>query len=233
MLERLEMAFQDEQLFAANAAHQLRTPLAVLGAELELLTTDPELHDDEVRSSASRMRRTVVNAQQLLEKLLTLTRGKVAPEDRSPLRLDQLAVECLSRTSRRAKEKALTIDEQLAPVTVLGDRALLAELVDNLIDNSIRYNFQGGHVGVRTRALLPNSAVLDITNTGPPIAFAEVPGLSEPFRRANQQRVGSGYGLGLSVVCAVAKAHDGQVDIDTPSEGGFRVRVTLPAEIPI
>ena len=82
MLERLETAFQDEQLFAANAAHQLRTPLAVLGAELELLATDPELEDTAVSDSASRMRSTVTNAQRLLEKLLTLTRGSVAPEDR-------------------------------------------------------------------------------------------------------------------------------------------------------
>lgn len=232
MLARLETAFQDEQLFAANAAHQLRTPLAVLGAELELLATDPDPDVAEIRDSASRMRTTVVNAQQLLEKLLTLTRGSVAPEDRAPVRLDQLALERLSRTAGQAQEKALTIDEDLAPVTVLGDRALLAELVDNLIDNAIRYNVVGGHVGVRTRALLPKSALLEITNTGPLIANAEVPGLLEPFRRANQQRVGSGYGLGLSVVCAVAKAHDGEVALDASSDGGLQIQVTLPAASP-
>jgi signal transduction histidine kinase len=76
---------------------------------------------------------------------------------------------------------------------VLGDRALLAEMIDNLVDNAFRYNIPRGHVGVQTRAL-PKSAVLEVTNTGPPIPRAEVLGLLEPFRRANQQRVGSGYG---------------------------------------
>lgn len=227
MLQRLETAFQDEQLFAANAAHQLRTPLAVLGAELELLATDPELDDTGVRDSASRMRMTVLNTQQLLEKLLTVTRGSIPPEDRRCVRLDRLVGERLSLVTRRADDKSLTFKEDLAPVTVLGDRALLCALVDNLVDNAIRYNLDGGHVEVRTWAL-PTSAILQITNSGPPIASAEVAGLLEPFRRANQQRVGSGYGLGLSVVRAIARAHDGHVDLDSPSDGGLSARVTFP-----
>jgi len=229
MLGRLETAFQDEQLFAANAAHQLRTPLAILGAELELLASGPEPDLAEVRDSASRMRRTVVNAQQLLEKLLTLTRGSIAPEDQEAVRLDQLVLERLSHTAGRAEEKTVALEDDLVPVTVLGDRALLAELVENLVDNAVRYNVQGGNVSVRTRTL-PTSAVLEITNSGSPIARADVPGLLDPFRRANQQRVGSGYGLGLSVVRAIAKAHDGDVELDAPSDGGLCVRVILPAQ---
>ncbi len=227
MLERLETAFQDKQLFAANAAHQLRTPLAVLGAELELLATDQQIDGTGVRQSASRMRATVSNAQQLLEKLLTLTRGSVPPGDRGPVRLDELAAERLSDVAGRADDKALALREDLAPVTVLGDQALLTELVDNLVDNAVRYNIRGGYVEVRTR-VLPTSAVLEVTNSGPLIASAEVAGLLEPFRRAKQQRVGGGYGLGLSVVLAVAKAHDGHVDLAAPSDGGLRVRVTFP-----
>jgi signal transduction histidine kinase len=213
-------------LFAANAAHQLRTPLAVLDAELQLLATDPEL-DGAGRDSASRMRRTVVNAQQLLEKLLTLTQGSIPPEDRGPVRLDQLAGERLSLAVGRADDKSLTFKENLAPVTVLGDEALLAELIDNLIDNAIRYNIEGGYVEVQTRKL-PASAVLDVTNSGPLIAGADVAGLLEPFRRASPQRVGGGYGLGLSVVRAVAKAHAGHVELDGPSSGGLHAQVTLP-----
>ena len=228
MLERLETAFQDQQLFAANAAHQLRTPLAVLGAELQLLVTDPGLDGTGVRDTASRMRTTVVNAQQLLEKLLTLTRGSIPPEDRGPVRLDQLAGERLSLIAGRTDDKSLTFKNDLAPVTVLGDQALLTELVDNLLDNAIRHNIEGGYVEVQTRALTV-SAVIDVTNSGPLIASAEVAGLLEPFRRASQQRVGGGYGLGLSVVRAVAKAHDGHVDLDALSNGGLHARVTLPA----
>jgi signal transduction histidine kinase len=227
MLERLESAFQDEQLFAANAAHQLRTPLSVLGAELELLATDTCEDSAEIRDAASRMRSTVVNAQQLLEKLLTLTRGSVAFEDREPVRLDQLVGERLSFHAGRADEQGLRLKKDLAPVTVFGDRALLAELVDNLVDNAMRYNVQDGDVEVQTR-MLSTFALFEVTNTGGLIASAEVPSLLEPFRRANRQRIGSGYGLGLSVVRAVAKAHDGKVDLEALSGGGLYVRVALP-----
>jgi signal transduction histidine kinase len=227
MLERLESAFQDEQLFAANAAHQLRTPLSVLGAELELLATDTCEDSAEIRDAASRMRSTVVNAQQLLEKLLTLTRGSVAFEDREPVRLDQLVGERLSFHAGRADEQGLRLKKDLAPVTVFGDRALLAELVDNLVDNAMRYNVQDGDVEVQAR-MLSTFALFEVTNTGGLIASAEVPSLLEPFRRANRQRIGSGYGLGLSVVRAVAKAHDGKVDLEALSGGGLYVRVALP-----
>jgi signal transduction histidine kinase len=227
MLERLESAFQDEQLFAANAAHQLRTPLSVLGAELELLATDTCEDSAEIRDAASRMRSTVVNAQQLLEKLLTLTRGSVAFEDRELVRLDQLVGERLSFHAGRADEQGLRLKKDLAPVTVFGDRALLAELVDNLVDNAMRYNVQDGDVEVQTR-MLSTFALFEVTNTGGLIASAEVPSLLEPFRRANRQRIGSGYGLGLSVVRAVAKAHDGKVDLEALSGGGLYVRVALP-----
>lgn len=232
MLERLETSFQDQQFFAANAAHQLRTPLAVLGAELELLATDPELDDTSVRESASRMRRTVVNAQQLLEKLLTLTRSSNPPEDGRPIRLDQLVGERLSLAAGRVDDRSLTVEGELAPATVLGDQALLAELVDNLVDNAILYNVAGGRIDVQTWAAPPASAVLQVQNSGPPVATNDVDALLEPFRRATQQRVGAGYGLGLSVVRAIARAHGGRVDLDAPSEGGLSVRVTMPAGEP-
>jgi signal transduction histidine kinase len=228
MLERLETAFLDEQLFAANAAHQLRTPLAVLGAELELLATDTGENTADLRDNARRMRATVVNAQQLLEKLLTLTRGSIATEDRTRVRLDHLVGERLSLVAGRAKEQALNVKEDLVPATTLGDQALIAELVDNLVDNAIRYNYPDGHIEVQTLELAASSAVVEVTNSGPPITSAELGGLLEPFRRANQQRVGSGYGLGLSVVRAIARAHDGHVELEALGDGGLRVRVTFP-----
>ena len=79
MLARLEAAFTDQQLFAANAAHELRTPLAVMRAELDLLLTGPEPSPSEVRKAATRLRRTVLSSERLLERLLTLTRGMLTP----------------------------------------------------------------------------------------------------------------------------------------------------------
>jgi signal transduction histidine kinase len=109
MLARLEAAFTGQQLFAANAAHELRTPLAVMRAELDLLLTGPEPSPAEVRDTATRLRRTVLSSERLLERLLTLTRGMLAPEEREPVPLDQITWHALAAAADTARAQGLTI----------------------------------------------------------------------------------------------------------------------------
>jgi hypothetical protein len=230
MLDRLEAAFTGQQLFAANAAHELRTPLAVMRAELDLLLTGPEPSPAEVRDTATRLRRTVLSSERLLERLLILTRGMLAPEEREPVPLDQITWQALAAAAETARAQGLTIRPGLQVARAYGDPSLLGEVAGNLIGNAVKYNCPDGWIAVDTHTDA-DLVVLEISNSGQRIADADLAGLLEPFRRAGQQRTGTSSGLGLSIVRAIVAAHDGELGLRALAGGGLAVRVSLPAAL--
>jgi signal transduction histidine kinase len=228
MLARLEAAFTAQQLFAANAAHELRTPLAVMRAELDLLLTGPQPSPAEVRDTATRLRRTVLGSERLLERLLTLTRGMLAPGEREPVPLDQITGRALAAVAETVRARGLTIRPELHEARAYGDPSLLGELAGNLIGNAVKYNCPDGWIAVGTRTN-GDRVILEISNGGQLIADADLDGLLEPFRRVGQQRTGNSSGLGLSIVRAIVAAHDGELGLRALAGGGLAVRVSLPA----
>jgi signal transduction histidine kinase len=224
MLARLEIAFRDQQLFAANAAHELRTPLGVMHAEIDLALTDKQ--PPEQQMMLMRLRRTVLACERLTERLLSLTRGQLVAAERQPVAFDRLVAERLATTEPAAHK--LKVRDELHPVVVRGDRALLGQLVENLIENAIKHNLPQGWIEVRLRRDR-GQAILEVANSGQRLADDELAGLLEPFRRAAQQRVGAGTGLGLSIVRTIVDAHDGQLSLKALGDGGLRVTVALPA----
>ena len=225
MLARLETAFASQQLFAANAAHELRTPLAVLRAELDLLLTSPDPSSAEVRDTAARLRRTVLSSERMLDRLLTLTRGMLTPPEREPAPLDLITAEALSGVDR---PPGLAIRTELNQACAYGDPSLLGELAGNLIGNAVKHNCPDGWIAVGTRTD-GDRVILEISNSGQRIPAEDLDGLVEPFRRAGRQRTGSGSGLGLSIVRAIVTAHGGELSLRAPDSGGLAVRVSLPA----
>jgi signal transduction histidine kinase len=227
MLARLEAAFTDQQLFAANAAHQLRTPMAVMRAELDLLLTGPQPSPDEVHDTATTLRRTVLSCERLLERLLTLTRGMLGPEEREPVRLDQIAEQALATATGTAHVQGLTIRPGLHEARAYGDPSLLGELTGNLITNAVTYNCPDGWIAVSTRTD-GDRVILEVSNSGEKITDTDLGGLVEPFRRAGRQRTGTSSGLGLSIVRAIVAAHGGELGLRALAGGGLAVRVSLP-----
>jgi hypothetical protein len=116
---------------------------------------------------------------------------------------------------------------------VSGDPGLLERLVGNLVENAVRHNVTGGTVSVATRRD-GNVAVLEVTNTGPVVDAAALPGLVEPFRRAQRDRSANdgGLGLGLSIVDAIVSAHNGKLLLRAQADGGLNVRVHFPSSGP-
>lgn len=228
MLARLETTFTAQQLFAANAAHELRTPLAVMRAELDLLLTGPQPSPAETRDAAARLRRTVLSSERMLERLLTLSRGMLAPGEAEPVPLDQIAGQALAAAAQTARAHGLTIRTSLRGADAYGDPSLLGELAGNLVGNAVKYNCPDGWVSVATHTD-GDHAVLEVSNSGPRIAEADLGRLLEPFRRAGRQRTGDSSGLGLTIVRAVVAAHGGELGLRALTGGGLAVRVSLPA----
>jgi signal transduction histidine kinase len=206
MLARLDAAFAAQRRFAANASHELKTPLAINRTLIEVALSHPDPSPDVRRLGETLL---VVNArhERLIDGLLLLARGDLTPADAVPVDLAEV-------TAHVAALHGVT-DVTVRPVPVSGDPVLLERMVQNLVENAVAYNRPGGTVTVTCA-----DGSLTVSNTGPEIAPFEVERLFEPFQRLTD-RVGSarGTGLGLSIVRAIARAH-GLTAAATPNPGG-------------
>lgn len=236
LLARLADALAAQRRFTADAAHELRTPLAALKLQVELAARSP---DAASRAAAfGELTAGVDRATHLVEQLLTMARLEPEAPARAfgPVDLVALAREAIIARAAIAADRHQDLGlARAAEVPVTGDAATLAVLVANLLDNALRYTPAGGRIDV---ALDEDggAAVLSIADTGPGIPAAERAQVFERFHRgsAAEARPNSGgSGLGLSIVRRIADAHGAAVTLDDgPGGRGLAVRVRFPAAAP-
>lgn len=231
MLDRLDEAFAGQGRFIANAAHELKTPIALNRTLVEVAMGRPDC-PAQTRQLGENLLAVNLRHERLIDALLTLARAEDAVTERRPVDVADLANIAVGTTEPLAARQQVQIVRELSPAPVVGDPILLEQLIRNLVDNAARYNEAGGWVRVQTVAK-PRHAEVVVSNTGAVISAYEVPALFEPFRRLTD-RVGSarGSGLGLSIVRAVAKAHGGDAVAVPRAGGGLVVRVILPRALP-
>jgi signal transduction histidine kinase len=226
MLERLDHSFDGQRSFISNASHELRTPLTVTRALLEV-AVHRRGASVEVRQLGETLLEVNARHERLIEGLLLLMRSDRELAERSYADMADVAEHVVAQTP--APGVAVTAACEEAPTR--GETVLLERLVQNLVENAVRYNVpEGGWVRVRTRSEGAR-AVVEVENSGPVVPPFEVEGLFEPFRRLGTDRLATaskGAGLGLSIVRAIAKAHGGEAAANARPEGGLRVTVTLP-----
>ena len=229
MLARLDAAFDAQGRFAANAAHELRTPLAVLRTELEVAMRDPTTSREALLEMSDRLHGVVRRTENLIESLLTLAHGSRVPQSAEPVDLADVAGDAIAQCS--AELSALDVRTSLLPAPTIGDPDLLAHVAGNLVANAARYNRTGGWVEVQTSSDADGRAVLSVANSGDVVPAGAVAGLFEPFQRLGADRTRSssstGAGLGLSIVRAIVESHGGTVVLMPLDGGGLRATVTL------
>lgn len=229
LLGRLEGSFQSQRQFVANASHELRTPLARQRTLIQVALADPDSDIDALRAALERALASGDQQEQLIEALLTLTRGQSGLLRRAPFDLAVVTEEVLLAREAEAQQRGVQVRPTLSPAAVQGDRRLAERLVANLMDNALRYNLADGQVEVDT-GMKDGRAVLSIVNTGPIVPSADVDRLIQPFQRLGTDRTnqGRGLGLGLSIVQAIAQAHDAKLSIHPRPSGGLEVQVAFP-----
>jgi len=233
MLERLDRAFMSQQRFVADASHELRTPLAVIRTEVDVALADPHASADDLRSMGEVVREATERSQALVDGLLMLARtGSVAPPE-TPVDLADLSARVVDRLAPEADALELALDLSLGPAQVRGDRVLLERLVENLVENALTYNEHGGWISLST-GLEGDTVSLRVANSGRLVPPERVASLFERFRRLDDwdhQQGHRSFGLGLSIVDAVARAHGGSATAEAQPDGGLLVIVELPAAV--
>ncbi|MGW6705643.1 sensor histidine kinase [Streptomyces sp. NPDC054956] len=231
LLARLEASFAAQRRFVANASHELRTPLATMRASLDVAVAKPEPAAQTV-VLAGRIRSELDRVDVLLEGFLVLARAQhgVLP-DRVPVSLGELTREAMAARDTGIAAKNLTVDHGILPdAWTPGSPALLSRMVQNLVDNAITHNHEGGWIRVATEQSTTQCRLV-VETGGSVLDQREVDRLTQPFERLGADRTGSEErsGLGLSIVAAIVAAHGGGLDLRVRPEGGLRVTVALPS----
>lgn len=234
LLSRLAASFQSQRRFVADASHELRTPLALTRAMLQVALVDPDLTLDSLRAACEDVLQAGQEHEQLIEALLMLARSQRGLDHRETIELATLVEKVLADHRQRAAAQGLTINARLdAAAVTSGDPRLVSRLVSNLIENAIRYNCPQGHIDVTVRRR-SGRAELSVANTGLDIPPSDVERLLQPFQRLASTRGndGEGHGLGLSIVAAIASAHDAALAVEPRARGGLQIGVTFRGEMP-
>jgi heavy metal sensor kinase len=231
MLARLEAAFESLRQFTADAAHELRAPLTLVRAEVELAL-------NRTRSAASyegSLRSVLVETERLsrmVDQLLFLARADAGALVANVREVDvaDLLVETVSRWRPLAQQKRVELAAEIPESgTLQGDADLLRRMLDNLLDNALRHTPEGGVVTISC-SREPENWSIAVQDTGPGVDEALRPSLFERFTRADQarSRETGGAGLGLSLSAVIARIHGGRISLDEKGPGARFVTV-LPA----
>ncbi|NAS26321.1 HAMP domain-containing protein [Herbidospora sp. NEAU-GS84] len=236
LLERLENSFAAQRRFVANASHELRTPLATMRACLDVALAKPEPIPPQTAALADRLRTELDQVDRLLEDFLMLARTQHgALADRTTLSLRDLATAAVDARAGDITVNQLTVHSAGAvdSAWTQGNRTLLTRMIDNVVDNAVTHNHEGGWIRLAT-TVDGTTAQLVVETGGRILDQEQVDRLTQPFQRLGADRIdsGNGSGLGLSIVAAVAAAHGGTLDLRARPEGGLRVAVSLPAAVP-
>lgn len=233
MIARLEKSFGQATRFTADASHELKTPIALMQAEIEsaLRTCSPDSQEEStLLGLASEIQRLKRITQSLL--LLSQVDAGHLRLSKEPLDLSADIASLCEDAEHLCEEKSLTFSHSIAPgVTVDADHVLLRQAAQNLLTNAIKYNRESGsvHVALSTSA---DSITLTFSNTGPGIPEAEREKIFDRFYRidAARNRTTDGFGLGLNLAAEIAKAHGGTLKL-TPADPGLTTfTLILPAD---
>lgn len=238
LLARLDSALARERRFVAEAAHELRTPIAALKVHADNLRSARDAEESE--ESRLRLDGGIERIERLVSQLLTLNRlePEAALSTTVPIELDYIVRQQTEALRALADVRRIGLEVRTAAVRVMGDAPALESLTRNVIDNALRYTPEGGRVRVALEIepgrLEPDRlqaawAILCVEDSGPGVPPEARERIFERFHREPGSRV-EGSGLGLAIVREALALHRGTIKLDaSPDLGGLRIRIALPA----
>ena len=229
MLERLNNAFAAQRQFTGNAAHELRTPLALMQARLDLyMATDHGDNRPETAETISMLREQTERLSKMVRTLLDMSDLKAVPRT-DKIQLAPMIEEVLADLSPLAEKSGVALSQSGEDLWITGSDVLVYRSIFNLVENGVKYNHPGGSVRVAA-SRRGSSAVIEVRDTGCGIPENFRESVFQPFFRVDKSRSREkgGVGLGLSLVWEIAHLHGGSVRITESGKDGTVIELTLP-----
>jgi len=231
MLSALAESQERQRRLVADAGHELRTPLTSLRTNLELLAASdrpdaPSLSEQDRKEISDDVRAQVEELSTLVGDIVELAREDAPQVVHEPVELLEVVERALARAARRAP--GIHFEVNLMPWSLLGDANALERAVLNLLDNAAKWSPAAATVTVRLAPTGRGTAAVDVADTGPGIAEADLPYIFERFYRSSDARTLPGSGLGLAIVAQVVARHGGTVKVSRRPAGGTLMTLELP-----
>lgn len=228
MISKLEKAFLHQKRFAANAAHELKTPLASIITNIEVLQMD---EDPAVQDYNEVLESTLANAQRLSDLVNDMLRMNSRLDADNCERFEAKGIfdEIILSLSQDIKNKDIRIENDTAGIVLSGEKALLTRAFFNLVQNAVKYSKAGGEV-VISAARIDKEIFVSVRDTGIGIPEDELENIFEPFYRVDtsRSRESGGSGLGLSIVKFIIEKHNGKISIESELGSFSKITIVLP-----
>jgi signal transduction histidine kinase len=228
MLKKLEHAFQQQERFMANAAHEFRTPLTILKTNLEVLRSDPSATLADYRQLSDIFEKTLKRMNHMVNELLVLAKNN--DPDKDVIEAGSLIRKVVSELNDLASTQTISIETHIHPdVKIYGNDTLIQRAISNLVENAIMYNKPQGKV-IITCTSQEGECFISIMDTGDGIDEKHIPFIFEPFYRTSEGRTKNkaGTGLGLSIALSIIKKHEGTIEYSREQTmKGFIVRLPV------
>ncbi len=230
MLDRIQMLVTGIRQMNDNIAHDLRSPITRIRGLAEVTLTSSPCEEEYRQMTAN----TIEECDRLLDMINTMltisrTEAGVTPMTRTPVDLAAVTTDACELFQPLAEDKSLVLDLQVnGRANLNGDQRMLQRMVANLLDNAIKYTREGGRITVRLTSCKDKQIRLRVEDTGIGIPLEDQGRIFERFFRGDQSRTQAGAGLGLSLARAVARAHAGEIQVESTPDKGSAFTVTLP-----